>query len=62
MTRATTTLTELARLGFADLDVAGAGLAKVPADRVALFALVADPDQALRQLQVLTDAVPTGPS
>lgn len=58
MTRATTTLTELARLGFADLDAAGAGLAEVPQERVALFALVADPDQALRLLRGLTESDP----
>jgi glutamate-ammonia-ligase adenylyltransferase len=58
MTRATTTLTELARLGFADLDTAGAGLADVPGDRVELFALVADPDQALRLLRGLIESAP----
>ena len=58
MTRATTTLTELARLGFADLDTAGAGLSAVPRDRVELFALVADPDQALRLLRGLIDSAP----
>src|SRR4051794_21253666 len=58
MTRATTTLTELARLGFADLDAAGARLAAVPRDPVELFALVADPDHALRLLPGLIDAAP----
>ncbi|MES1169507.1 MAG: bifunctional glutamine-synthetase adenylyltransferase/deadenyltransferase, partial [Leifsonia sp.] len=58
MTRATTTLTELARLGFADLDSAGAGLAAVPAERIELFAQVADPDQALRLLRGLIDSAP----
>ena len=58
MTRATTTLTELARLGFADLDAADAGLAEVPAERVALFAQVADPDQALQLLRGLSEAAP----
>src|SRR3954451_9547661 len=58
MTRATTTLTELARLGFADLDAAGAGLASVPRERVELFALVADPDQALRLLRGLIESAP----
>jgi len=58
MTRATTTLTELARLGFADLDAAGAGLGAVPAQRVELFALVADPDQALRLLRGLLESAP----
>ena len=58
MTRATTTLTELARLGFADLDAAGAGLSAVPRERVELFALVADPDQALRLLRGLIESAP----
>jgi glutamate-ammonia-ligase adenylyltransferase len=58
MTRTTTTLTELARLGFADLDAAQAGLARVPVERVALFAQVADPDQALQQLRGLTESAP----
>src|SRR4051812_2829197 len=58
MTRATTTLTELARLGFADLDAAGARLAAVPRDRVGLFALVADPAQALRLLRALIESAP----
>jgi len=58
MTRATTTLTELARLGFADLDAAGAGLTAVPPERVELFALVADPDQALRLVRGLIESAP----
>jgi glutamate-ammonia-ligase adenylyltransferase len=58
MTRTTTTLTELARLGFADLSGAGAGLADVPADLVPLFAAAADPDQALRQLRGLLESAP----
>jgi glutamate-ammonia-ligase adenylyltransferase len=58
MTRTTTTLTELARLGFVDLDAAGAGLSEVPADRVALFAQVADPDQALRLFRGLVESAP----
>ena len=58
MTRTTTTLTELARLGFVDLDAAGAALADVPADRVALFAQVADPDQALRLFGGLVESAP----
>jgi glutamate-ammonia-ligase adenylyltransferase len=58
MTRTTTTLTELARLGFADLESAQAALADVPADRVADFALAADPDQALRLLRGLIETAP----
>ena len=58
MTRTTTTLTELARLGFADLGEAGAALAGLPADRIANFANAADPDQALRLLNALLDSAP----
>ncbi|HEY4151943.1 MAG TPA: bifunctional [glutamine synthetase] adenylyltransferase/[glutamine synthetase]-adenylyl-L-tyrosine phosphorylase [Pseudolysinimonas sp.] len=58
MTRATTTLTELARLGFSDLTAAAAGLADMPADRIPLFALVADPDQALRLVRGLIESAP----
>ncbi|MEP6842911.1 MAG: bifunctional [glutamine synthetase] adenylyltransferase/[glutamine synthetase]-adenylyl-L-tyrosine phosphorylase [Pseudolysinimonas sp.] len=58
MTRPTATLTELARLGFADLDQAGRALSGVPAERVAHFALVADPDQALRLLGSLIETAP----
>ncbi|HEY4224672.1 MAG TPA: bifunctional [glutamine synthetase] adenylyltransferase/[glutamine synthetase]-adenylyl-L-tyrosine phosphorylase [Pseudolysinimonas sp.] len=58
MTRTTTTLTELARLGFVDLDAAGVALAEVPSDRVALFAQVADPDQALRLFRGLAESAP----
>ncbi len=54
----TTTLTELARLGFVELDAARAALAEVPADRVSLFAQVADPDQALRLFLGLVESVP----
>jgi glutamate-ammonia-ligase adenylyltransferase len=53
MTRTTTTLTELARLGFADLDAARDALEEVPAPVVPAFALAADPDQALRLLGAL---------
>jgi glutamate-ammonia-ligase adenylyltransferase len=58
MTRTTTTLTELARLGFADLDAAGSGLAAIPRVPVELFAQAADPDQALRHLRDLIQAAP----
>ena len=58
MTRTTTTLTELARLGFSDLGWAGEQLAPVPADIVPLFALAADPDQALRCLLGLLETAP----
>jgi glutamate-ammonia-ligase adenylyltransferase len=53
MTRTTTTLTELARLGFADLDAARDALETVPVEVVPAFALAADPDQALRLLGAL---------
>jgi glutamate-ammonia-ligase adenylyltransferase len=58
MTRTTTTLTELARLGFAELSSAGAALASVPAELVPLFATAADPDQALRLLSGLLESAP----
>jgi glutamate-ammonia-ligase adenylyltransferase len=58
MTRTTTTLTELARLGFSDLGTANETLAGVPADLVPRFAVAADPDQALRSLLTLRESVP----
>jgi glutamate-ammonia-ligase adenylyltransferase len=58
MTRTTTTLTELARLGFADLDAAHEALADIPADVVPAFTTAADPDQAVRLLGVLRAAAP----
>ncbi|HEV7741990.1 MAG TPA: bifunctional [glutamine synthetase] adenylyltransferase/[glutamine synthetase]-adenylyl-L-tyrosine phosphorylase [Pseudolysinimonas sp.] len=58
MTRATTTLTELARYGFADLSAASAGVGSLPAGVAALFAVAADPDQALRFVSVLREAAP----
>ena len=58
MTRTTTTLTELARIGFADLGGASEALASVPAGVTPLFASAADPDQALRFLGVLREAAP----
>jgi glutamate-ammonia-ligase adenylyltransferase len=56
MTRTTTTLTELARLGFADLDAARDALEAVPAEVVPAFARAADPDQAVRLLSALRGA------
>ena len=53
MTRTTTTLTELARLGFADLGAAHDALSAVPPEIVPSFAVAADPDQALRCLASL---------
>jgi glutamate-ammonia-ligase adenylyltransferase len=58
MTRTTTTLTELARLGFADLSTAGEGLAGVAPELIPLFASAADPDQALRLLRGLLESAP----
>ena len=58
MTRTTTTLTELARLGFADLGAANDALASVPAGVVPLFAAAADPDQALRFVGSLREVAP----
>ena len=58
MTRATTTLTELARYGFADLSGAGAALAALPEGIAARFAAAADPDQALRFVSQLREANP----
>jgi len=58
MTRTTATLTELARLGFADLSSAGEALAHVPPGLVPFFASAADPDQALRLLVGLLEAAP----
>jgi glutamate-ammonia-ligase adenylyltransferase len=58
MTRATTTLTELARYGFADLGGAAAGLAGLPDGITPLFAAAADPDQALRFVSSLREAAP----
>jgi glutamate-ammonia-ligase adenylyltransferase len=50
MTRTTTTLTELARLGFADLGAARDALDTMPEGLAPTLALAADPDQALRLL------------
>jgi Glutamine synthetase adenylyltransferase len=60
MTRTTTTLTELARYGFADLSGAREALAEVPAELVPVFAVAADPDQALRSFLSLRAAAPGG--
>lgn len=59
MSRNQTTLTELARLGFAELGESGARLAELgePA-LVPLFAAAADPDQALRLLVSLRASAP----
>ena len=53
MTRTTTTLTELAKLGFADLGAAQSALAEMPAEFLPTFAVAADPDQAVRLLDAL---------
>ncbi|MGV8969512.1 MAG: bifunctional [glutamine synthetase] adenylyltransferase/[glutamine synthetase]-adenylyl-L-tyrosine phosphorylase [Microbacteriaceae bacterium] len=53
MSRSTTTLTELARLGFADLGAAQGKLQVFPASLLANFATAADPDQALDLLTKL---------
>jgi [glutamine synthetase] adenylyltransferase / [glutamine synthetase]-adenylyl-L-tyrosine phosphorylase len=58
MTRATTTLTELARYGFADLGSAGDALSALPDGITPLFASTADPDQALRLLGALRETAP----
>jgi len=49
------TLTELARLGFADLGGTAAVLSGVPDAVVPLFSFAADPDQALRHLLALRE-------
>ncbi len=58
MTRATTTLTELARLGFSDLARAAACVGSVPDGVVPLFADAADPDAALEALLVIRERAP----
>jgi glutamate-ammonia-ligase adenylyltransferase len=58
MTRATTTLTGLAKIGFADLGGASEGLKSVPASVAPLFASAADPDQALRFVGTLRETAP----
>ncbi len=60
MSRDQTTLTELARLGFAELSGTSARLAVLDApDLLPSFANAADPDQALRLLLDLRDSAPT---
>ncbi|HWM33070.1 MAG TPA: bifunctional [glutamine synthetase] adenylyltransferase/[glutamine synthetase]-adenylyl-L-tyrosine phosphorylase [Pseudolysinimonas sp.] len=58
MTRSATTLTELAKSGFSGLSAAQEGLADLPAGIAPLFAVAADPDQALRLLRSLRDTAP----
>jgi glutamate-ammonia-ligase adenylyltransferase len=58
MTRTTTTLTELAKIGFADLGGASEALSSIPAGVASFFAAAADPDQALRFVGALREAVP----
>jgi len=63
MTREQTTLTELARLGFAELDSTTALLEELSASidvppLLPLFAFAADPDQALRMLCALQRQAP----
>ncbi len=56
MTRAHTTLTDLARLGFTDLDAAAQRLADLDLpDLTAAFADAANPDQSLRALLTLRE-------
>ncbi|MGN6273272.1 MAG: bifunctional [glutamine synthetase] adenylyltransferase/[glutamine synthetase]-adenylyl-L-tyrosine phosphorylase [Protaetiibacter sp.] len=64
MSRKAVTLTELARLGFAELGSAAAALPGVPDAVLPLFSYAADPDQALHRLvelrerdTAMTDAV-----
>ncbi|TBN56856.1 bifunctional [glutamine synthetase] adenylyltransferase/[glutamine synthetase]-adenylyl-L-tyrosine phosphorylase [Glaciihabitans arcticus] len=59
MKRTQTTLTDLARLGFAELGEAGERLASVDASLVPHFANAADPDQALLLLGQLRESAPT---
>ncbi|CAN5358329.1 bifunctional [glutamine synthetase] adenylyltransferase/[glutamine synthetase]-adenylyl-L-tyrosine phosphorylase [soil metagenome] len=59
MSRNQTTLTELARLGFAELGESSARLTELDApDLVPFFASAADPDQALRLLVSLRESAP----
>ncbi|MCY7412483.1 MAG: bifunctional glutamine-synthetase adenylyltransferase/deadenyltransferase, partial [Salinibacterium sp.] len=60
MSRQPTTLTELARLGFSELEVTNERLNALGAPAiVSHFAAAADPDQALRLLGVLREQAPT---
>jgi glutamate-ammonia-ligase adenylyltransferase len=59
MSRNQTTLTELARLGFAELGDTSARLAELDEpELVPLFTTAADPDQALRLLMSLRESAP----
>ncbi len=59
MSRPSSIRTELARLGFAELDASAKRLADLDApELVPLFARAADPDQALRQLCLLLEHAP----
>ena len=59
MSRNQTTLTELARLGFAELGGTNARLEELDSpDLVPSFASAADPDQALRLLVALREGAP----
>src|SRR5690606_10832728 len=55
LSRKAVTLTELARLGFAELGSAAAALPGVPDAVVPLFSHAADPDETLRRLIVLRE-------
>ncbi|WBU38474.1 bifunctional [glutamine synthetase] adenylyltransferase/[glutamine synthetase]-adenylyl-L-tyrosine phosphorylase [Homoserinibacter sp. YIM 151385] len=61
MSRSSSTLTELARLGFSDLERASARLAEAPEGIAPRFAAAADPDQALRLLLRLLEHAEAGP-
>ena len=54
-----TSLTELARVGFAELGASAALLATFPDSLVPAFAGSADPDQSLRLLDQLRDRAPS---
>jgi glutamate-ammonia-ligase adenylyltransferase len=59
MARSRTTLTDLAKLGFAELGEANERLTELGvADLVPLFAAAADPDQALQHLMRLRESAP----
>jgi glutamate-ammonia-ligase adenylyltransferase len=58
MSRSTTTLTELARIGFSDLGGSHELLQSYPASVIAHFANAANPDQALNILGSLRESAP----
>src|SRR4029078_13633143 len=58
LTRSSNTLTELARLGFAELGAAERLLAGLPDTVVPLFSVAADPDQALPLLPARREQAP----